>query len=272
MSKILFLGPEGTYSHKVAVELNKILKNYTLSFKKTFQDIHIDILTNINNIAVLPIENSITSNIYENIEFIFDNKVYIIGEYYLPIILNLIGKKNINISFENKNIIKNIYSHQKALKQSSHFIEKYNFNSIISNSTTEAQKLILEFDGNNFAIGDYPIYSNLEIKKSDIGNFKNNKTRFVFLSKSKIILNNSKSKKVSFICKLKHQKGSLSNFLQIISSININMTKIESKPIVNSNFEYLFFIEGNSNTKIDFHNIKKILDENTLENRIIGIY
>ena len=272
MNKILFLGPTGTYSYKVAKELNNILKNYELLPQKTFQDIHINLLENKNYIAVLPIENSITTNIYENIEFIFDNEINIIGEYYLPITLNLIAKKNSSLDFNNKNISKNIYSHQKALKQCSNFIKEYNFNPIISSSTTEGQNIILNLDDNNFCISDYPIYEELEIKKENIGNYKNNKTRFIFVSKSNIILENSKQNKISFLCKLKHQKGSLCSFLDVISKNNINMTKIESKPIPDSNFEYLFLVEGVSENKINYNEIKNILDNSTLENKILGIY
>ena len=183
MNKILFLGPIGTYSHIVAIELQKILSNYDLVSKKTFYDIHIDVLSNKKNIAVLPIENSITTNVYENIEFIFDNEINIIGEYYLPIKLNLIGKKNINIDLNDTNIIKNIFSHPKALKQSSNFIQKYNFNIIESSSTAESQKIILTLDDNNFSISNYPLFDELEVKVENIGNFKNNKTTFIFITK-----------------------------------------------------------------------------------------
>lgn len=114
----------------------------------------------------------------------------------------------------------------------------------------------------------------MEIKQKNIGNFPNNKTRFVFVSKSNVKLPNSKYNKISFLCKLKHEKGALLSLLVVILANNINMTKIESKPIPNSEFEYSFLIEGVSNDgkSIDFEEIKSVLNKNSLENRILGIY
>lgn len=82
MSKILFLGPEGSYSHMVAKELNRSLHDYELQAMESFFTIHREVLENSNYIGILPFENSTTSNIYENIEFVFDNEINIIGEYF----------------------------------------------------------------------------------------------------------------------------------------------------------------------------------------------
>ncbi|HSQ97562.1 MAG TPA: prephenate dehydratase domain-containing protein [Rickettsiales bacterium] len=266
MNKILYLGPEGSYSYEVAKEINKLLPEFVLEAKQSFISIHSDILKNKDYIGILPFENSITSSIYENIEFVFDNDINIIGEYFLPVELNLIGQKNSDI----KNI-KNIYSHPKALKQCSEFVK--NFNTIETSSTSEAQLKILELNNRNFAIGSKPINKNLEIKKGNIGNFSNNKTRFIIVSKTKFSLPNSKNNKISFLCKLKHKKGSLSTFLKVISNNNINMTKIESKPIPNSEFEYIFLIEGvKENGVFNTSEIKELLNQNTLENKVLGVY
>ncbi len=269
MNKILFLGPEGSYSYIVAKELNKLLPNYKLQATESFFKIHSEILKNDDYIGILPFENSTTSNIYENIEFIFDNEVNIIGEYFLPIELNLIGHRNANLDD-----LRTVYSHQKALKQSSNFIKSNNLEVFETTSTSKAQDIILDLGNSNFAIGSKSIYKELEIKKRNIGNFSNNKTRFIFVSKNNIKLSNSNKNKISFLCKLKHEKGALLSLLVVILANNINMTKIESKPIPNSEFKYSFLIEGVSNDDkiIDINEIKSILDKNTLENRILGIY
>ena len=268
MNKILFLGPEGSYSHKVAKELNKELEDYVMEPQQNFQSIHNGVLENKTFIGVLPFENSITTNIYENVEFMFDNDIlYIIGEYFLPIKLNLIGHKNSNI-----NNIKNVYSHPKALKQCSNFITKHNVNTIQSLSTSNAQYEIQKLDNSNFAISSEVILDELEIKQGNIGNYSNNKTRFIFVSQNKIQLPHNNNKKISFIFKLKHQKGTLYSLLGEILNNSINMTKIESKPIPDSDFEYLFMVEGIGDDVINEKQIKNILNKLTLENRIVGIY
>lgn len=264
--EIVFLGPDGSYSNIVAIEINKILNDYNLISKNSFQEIHNYILENKKSIAILPVENSITTNVYENIEFIFNNSPYILGEFYLPIKLNLIGKKGDIFSNNSE-----VYSHPKALAQCSNFIKNNNLKAIQTNSTSNAQNMILKLN-KCFAIGGKVINDNLEIKKENIGNYTNNKTRFVIVSMENKENISNKNNKISFLCKLKHEVGSLLYLLKILEKENINMTKIESKPIPDSDFEYTFLIEGLNNNSIDKNEIKKILENNTLTTTILGVY
>lgn len=207
--EIVFLGPEGSYSHRVAVEIGKKLNNYKLLPKENFLSIHKYIVENKEAVAVLPFENSITSNVYENVEFIFDNAPNIIDDFYLPIKLNLIGKKECNFYNENT-----IYSHPKALKQCSNFIENTKSKAVAVASTSKAQEIILKQNSSCFAIAGEVISDSLEIKLENIGNFSNNKTRFIIATMGEIENiylekdNENRNKKISFLCKLHHSVGS----------------------------------------------------------------
>lgn len=269
MNKILFLGPEGSYSYHVALEVQKMLPNYTLCAAKDFQTIHNEVLNDKNVVGVLPFENSITTIVYENVDFVFDKMPNIIGEIHLPIVLNLIGKKN-----SNSDVLDgcDIYSQYKALSQCSNFIAKNHLNAIKCNSTSEGQKLILDKD-NCYAISGDVIDDSLEVKKANIGNYTNNKTRFIIVSNGdKKLYTKQDCNKISFWCKLLHKEGSLARLLDAILEEGINMTKIESKPIPDSDFEYSFVIEGLKKNSIEENKIKSILDKNTLENKILGVY
>ena len=178
----------------------------------------------------------------------------------------IIGKKD-----DNSYIGCDVYSHQKALKQCSNFIEKNNLRGMATESTSSAQNLILNMK-NCFAIGADIIDDTLEIKQENIGNYNNNKTRFIIVSFDNNIKFKSNNRKISFLCKLPHKIGSLLSLLNVLKKENINMTKIESKPIPNSNFEYLFMIEGEKNDFIEKNKIKDILNKNTIDNKILGVY
>ena len=269
MNKILFLGPEGSYSYHVALKVKEMLPDYTLCATKDFQTIHNEVLQDKDVIGVLPLENSITTIVYENMDFVFDKMPNIIGEIYLPIILNLIGKKN-----NNNNTFDgcDVYSQYKALSQCSNFITKNHLNAIKCNSTSEGQKLILDKD-NCYAISGDVIDDSLEVKKANIGNYSNNKTRFIIVSTgNKKIYSTQECNKICFWCKLLHKDGSLARLLDAILEDGINMTKIESKPVPGSDFEYSFVIEGLKKNFIDENKIKSILNKNTLENKILGVY
>lgn len=266
--EIVCLGPEGSYSHIAALEIKKKLPEYNLLLKDSFLSIHEYIIENKEAIAVLPFENSITSNIYENVEFVFDSAPNIIDDLYLPIKLNLIGKKD--SVFNNGDVV---YSHPKALKQCSKFLESVKARVIAVSSTSKAQEMILLKDENCFAIAGQVINDDLEVKRENIGNFSNNKTRFIVVTMENTVNMNLEagSKKISFLCQLHHNVGSLKMLLSVLEAEGINMTKIESKPIPNSDFEYSFMIEG-VKSHIDIDEIQNVLNNNTLNNKILGVY
>jgi prephenate dehydratase/chorismate mutase len=258
--RLYFLGPKYSYSYNVATKLSKLLENkFTLYSCECFKDIYNKLINSTNCIAILPLENFSTSNILENVHYLFDKKLEIIGECIIDINLCLIG-------LTSSNNIKRIYSHKKALEQASVFIE--NFDKIESKSTSDAVNQIIQNNNNEYAaiaskesISEYP---NLKILAENIQNHSNNKTRFIYVAKLENTLDifhkiNKKINKFTILVKLNHTKGSLLKLLECFSGLDINLTKIDSVPIASKVGEYEFFIEGRF-TKF-FENKQQLINE-----------
>src|SRR5436190_1467945 len=179
MTKIFYLGPNGSYSNIVA---KKVLEktDYELIPCNSFLDIVNNTICSINTIGILPIENSITSDIHENIDYLFQNNLSIIYEAFLRINLHVIGLKNTTISD-----IKNVYSHPRALAQCTKFTSQHHVKTFETISTSAAKEFILQNkEKANAIIGSRELLSDhqLSLIQENIGNDQYNLTRFVFVS------------------------------------------------------------------------------------------
>lgn len=265
MKIIYCLGPSGSYSYIIA---KKMYPNQSINTCESFSAIIDKVLSDENALGVLPIENSSTSDVHENINYLFTKDLLIIDEGYLKIRLNLIGLKKTNL----KNI-KTVYSHPKALAQTTKFIDQYGFSMNETKSTAEGKEIILnENDQAKACIGSQDLAADkrLKIIQENIGNAKNNLTRFIVVSKK----NNYKAvsfNKTSFIFRLKHQPGTLANLLTKLASLGVNLTKIESRPIPESQWEYQFLVDLEFDQEI-MEKIEKVFADNTLMTKNIGVY
>lgn len=266
---VYFLGPLGTFSHLMAKNTYSLNENKLIPLG-LFDEIFLSVLNSTENIGIIPIENSITSNVHKNLDYLFKPEFQIIKESYLPIKLNLFCLNDTNLED-----IKEVYSHHKALEQCSDFIRENNLKGVSVSSTAEAIKIIeTRKDKSIAAIGnDSNLNHNIKIEKENIANQKVNFTRFLHITKndgkdfSKI-----SGLKISLVFKLPHIKGALSKLLLALEKFNINLTKIESRPIPGSNFEYNFWIDLELPDEDTFKNLGKVLADNTNENRVIGKY
>lgn len=267
--KIFYLGPEGSYSY-IAVK-NGIKKESTQFIScKNFSEIVNNTLVDSKSLGVLPIENSITSDIHENIDFIFKNNLYIVYELFLLINLHLIGLKNTHLLN-----IRKVFSHPRALAQCTKFIAENHLKTDEVSSTASAGNIILEKkDISLGAIGSKELILNpkLKIIKENIGNDKYNMTRFVFISRNQNSFLSDQKNKITIIFKLSHTPGSLAKLLNEFAMANLNLTKIESRPIPGTTWEYMFWVDIEDKNSLDVQILKNILEKNTISNKIIGVY
>ncbi len=259
---IIYQGIEGSFSSIVARKF--FGKNNKFIGANTFGEIF-DGVSNKNFLGVVPIENTIAGSVYENLDLLlkFNSKIKIIGEAYLKIEHFLAGIKS-NLSFNQRiKIIKKAYSHPKALEQCLNFFNKYFWiEKVVLKDTAFAAKFVSETKDLSLAaicgLEAAKIY-NLEIIKKNIEDNHKNFTRFLIIAPSKSNLNFGKSSKCSLIFNLKHKPGSLADVLNIFKKYNLNLTKIESRPIVGNPFEYNFFLDFEFN--LSLIKIKEILKE-----------
>jgi len=261
---IYYLGPTGSYSEILA---KKEFSDQTRISVSSFEHVGEAVLKNKDAIGILGIENSSSSSVHTNVDMIFNTKLFIIGEATMNIRLHLIGPKGTKIED-----VKEVYSHPQALAQCTEFIQKHSFIARPIESTTAAVKLIADKNDKNIAAiaSLQSVKHDLEIIQENIANHQNNMTRWVFVSRIQNSTINH-ANKLTVIFTVKHEPGSLVNVLQKISDAQGNLTRIESRPVPGSDWEYQFWIdveipEGSIET---FENILKKV---THRYRMVGAY
>lgn len=269
MKKIFYLGAEDSYSYLISKQVI-FDKHNTLVPANNFSEI-VESTIKTKGIGVLPIENSITSDIHANIEYLFKTDLKILFEAFLRIKLNLIGLKQATIQD-----IKTVYSHERALAQSSEFLKEHTMTTVEANSTSAAKEILLEkHDISIGAIGSKALAGNpqLQVIQENIGNDQYNMTRFVFVGNDHMDLVTGIKNKTSVIFTVPHMPGALAQLLTVIAQEHLNVTKIESRPIPGTNWEYQFWIDiENTNGELQKEYIDTIFTKNTLSYKIIGIY
>ena len=191
--------------------------------------------------AVMAIENSIAGSLLKNYQLIRDYHLRIIGEIYLHIQMNLLVSPGVK-----QEDIENIHSHPIALQQCMEYIEKYFPNAELHESldTAGSAKLISEKKLENAAaIGNLrsaELYK-LEILETGIETNKKNYTRFLILSKHGNPTEESNKASVCF--EVGHFYGALARVLNTFAENKINLTKIQSVPIIGKPNEYTFHVD-----------------------------
>jgi len=271
ISKVGFLGPQGTFTHQAARDFFPKAGTDFISCKRIleiFENIEKDIL----EYGVVPIENSLQGTVRESLDLLIEKNLIIYGEIELRIIHNLISLKTSDFS-----ALKVIYSHPQAFAQTKTWIKKNlpNANLINMNSTAQAVKKVKELnEEKNAAIGTEfaSRIHGLKILSSNIEDNPSNFTRFLIISKK---ANETKSDKLktSLVFVVKHVPGALYKALKVFSDANINLTKIESRPRRKGKWEYIFLMdfEGDKNDP----KIKKVLElinQNVIWSKILGSY
>ena len=241
MPDLLFLGPKGTYSEMGALKASELLSgNYTLKVVSTIPKIVDMVNKNDFLVGVLPFENSIEGIVRPAIDNIYLSDVKIVAEIDIKIEHCFISK------FNDKTKIKHIVSHPQALAQCQNYIVQNfdeNIDLIPENSTAKAASVLLEKDETYAAIASCAAANefNLNIMDRNIGDIKENKTRFVLISKKD--MNLGKKNRTSIAFNTKNESGALLKVLQILYKYNLNLSFLESRPSKKVFGEYNFFAD-----------------------------
>ena len=263
---VSYLGPEGTYSE---IATNKFFGRSVTKISKTnIFDVFNDVKNNNSDYGVVPVENSNQGSIKSTLDFLIRYKINICGEQNIPIKHCLMSK---NKSMKD---IKKIYAHNQTLSQCDEWITKNIPNAQRLSSDSNAQAaLVVNNDKNAACIASEvcgKIYR-LNILARNIHDIQNNTTRFLILGNT--LTGSSKNDKTSFLMSLENKAGALSRSLEILAKNKISMTKIESIPTKEENWEYLFLIDisGHITTKKISESLTKI-SKNAKYFQILGSY
>ena len=265
-----YLGPTGTFSYIAALEYSKDEKN--IKEYKTIPSVLAAVKKGDIEEAIVPIENSIEGIINTTLDTLaFSDDLYIIAEYVLKINQNLITKPGAS-----KKDIKKIASHPQPIGQCSIMLssEFPQTEIIYTNSTAAAAELVKNGDGSVAMIGTEKaaLLNDLFILKENCQDEQNNSTRFVVISKTpcKKVTENDRT---SIAFSVSHTPGSLFNALALFAVYDINMIKIESRPIKTQLGEYIFFVDivGNAYDEDISHALKKLRSKTSMY-RFLGSY
>jgi len=209
---------------------------------RTFAELIESVKSNLVDYGVIAIENTISGTIHQNLDLVKESGVSICGEIFLRIQQNLAV-----LPGETLLSLKEIRSHYMAINQTREFFRAYpHINLVESDDTAISIKEVAEKKlagvgaiGSQWAIDLY----GLKMLAQGIETNKKNFTRF-WIIKSKVDSESfEKSSKASLSIVLPNKKGSLSQILSIISFYDIDLTKIESSPIIGEPWHYRFFID-----------------------------
>ena len=266
--KVVYQGTEGAYS-QIAMKayFGEDTDNYHV---ETWRDAMEAIRSGEADYAVLPIENSSAGIVGENFDLLVEYGNYIVAEQTIKVEHALLGLPGSSLSD-----ITHVYSHPQALMQSVDFLDEHrDWKRVKAKNTAMAAKKILE-DGRKeqAAIASTvtaDIYG-LKILKDHINYSDENSTRFIIVSGRKICQKGAD--KISICFEISHESGSLYHMLSHMIFNNLNMVKIESRPVKDRSFEYRFFVDMEGNLRDGaVQNALKGLQEGALSIKILGNY
>lgn len=219
--------------------------------------------------VVMAIENSIAGSLLPNYSLLRDYHFPIVGEVYLPIQLHLLALPG--VKFED---IRYVQSHPIAIRQCSDFFDEFPHLQVIeSNDTAACAKRIREEGltdtvaiANTLAAKLY----NLDVLERRIESNKKNYTRFLILTDRHTEVNGANKASLSF--EVGNDVGSLASVLNIFADQQINMTKIQSMPVLGKRNEYNFYVDVEWQNQSDYDAaIRKAL-KHTINFTIMGEY
>lgn len=267
-ARIVFPGTEGAYTQAA---MQKYFGEDINSFHvRTFREAMEAMEEGTADFAVLPIENSSAGGVNEVNDLLVAYENYIVGEVVLPIEHTLSGIKGTDLE-----TIEAVYSHLQGLMQCEHFLDEHrNWQQIsVANTAIAAERVLNEQDIHKAAIcSAYAAkVHGLEILKEHVNDEDNNSTRFIVITNQKIFLPDAD--KISICFEVPHESGSLYHILSHFIYNDLNMTKIESRPVEGKTWEYRFFIDFEGNLADSaVKNAIRGLREETRTLKILGNY
>jgi len=268
LMKIFFLGPEGTNSDLAARNIFK--DNAKFVPLPSIEDIFEKVAMSHSYYGVIPFENSYQGVINSSLNCLIDYDLKILREFNFSVSHHLCSA---NAEFD-LHKIKKITSHPQVFGQCNNWIRNNlpDVEKVVATSTAEAASKAVHDNeffciANSYAIELFNLHTHLE----NIQDSNDNKTRFLVIGKS--IEEKADQNKTSVMINIADKPGSLMSILQPFTELNINMTRIETRPSRNNEYLHTFFIdfEGYYEDEVIIKLLEK-LENMSEELRIIGSY
>ena len=273
MKKIAIQGVPGSF-HDIAA--HKFFPNEEIqliccdTFEEIFEHIHQDSSV----IGLVAIENTIAGSLLHNYELMRESGVTIVGEHKLRIKHNCVC-----LPEDDWDTLTEVHSHPVALAQCHSFLKRHpNLKVVEADDTAKSAEIIREKDlrGHAAICSKYAaeLYG-MKVLEEGIETNKHNFTRFLVVAdpwKADDLRERGRSNKATIVFSLPHNEGSLSQVLSIFSFYRINLTKIQSLPIIGREWEYLFYVDVIFSDYLRFRQSIDAVSPLTRELKILGEY
>lgn len=230
---------QGTEGANSAAACEKMIARPSITYLSTFEGVFTAVEKGLCRYGILPLENSLHGSVTSIYDLMKKHNFHIVRSVKLKINHALLAKPGVAMGD-----IKIVYSHEQALHQCSEFIKSIGAKAVPCENTAVAAQMVAASEDKSVAAISAPGcagLNNLEILAEGVQNSDNNYTRFICIAKSLEIYPGAH--KVSLMMTLTHKPGALYHLVAKFAALGINLTKLESRPIAGSDFEFMFYFD-----------------------------
>lgn len=265
--KVSFQGEPGAYSEQAVFNYfgNDVETLPCESFDAMFDSV----VSGNSDLALAPIENSLAGSIHQNYDLLLRHNLHIVGEYFLRVQHCLITNPGVK-----KEDIKKAISHPQALGQCAAYLRSHGIKAEQVYDTAGSVKMLKESGARDVAAiasrRAAELYG-MQILEEGIEDNAENYTRFLAVGRESVIPESEA--KTSIVFTLKNVPGSLFKAMSVFALRDIDLTKIESRPLQGKPWEYLFYIDFIGSTQDE--TVRRALDhlgEYAVMLRVLGSY
>ncbi len=267
-AKIACQGVAGAYS---GIATDRMFELADITYFKTFEGVFGAVEKGFCRYGVLPIENSYAGSVNQVYDLMKEHKFYIVKSLRLSVSHNLVANKETELKD-----IREIVSHEQAISQCKKYLEKFPLAKITAVPNTAVASKIVKESGRNDIVAicsrECADLYGLKLLETNIQDSENNYTRFILIAKEMEFYENAN--KISIMTTLpQNSAGSLNKLLSMFANLGINLTKLESRPIVGSSFEFMFYFDFECDIKDKaVKNLLAGLDSSTEQFTFLGAY
>ena len=267
-STVACQGVEGSYS---SIAADKLFEIADITFFRNFEGVFQAVEKGLCDYGVLPIENSAVGSVNAVYDLMKKHRFYIVRSIKLKVSHHLLAKKGVALSD-----IKEIYSHEQAIGQCSAYLQKLPSSVKVTAcpNTAVAAETVANSDRTDIACissrNCADLYD-LGILDSNIQDNDSNYTRFICISKTLEVF--APANRISIMMTLPHESGSLNRVLNKFSTLGLNLTKLESRPLPGTDFEFMFYFDFEAHIdNADTLSLIAELDQGTEQFVFLGSY
>ncbi|NJL76412.1 MAG: prephenate dehydratase [Saprospiraceae bacterium] len=270
-TRVVIQGYPGAF-HEMAARLYFQHQTVEIVPADTFEDVvEMAEQTKDADLGIMAIENTVAGSLMFNYDLLQQSKLKIIGEVYLRIKQNLMVLPGVKIED-----LQEVHSHYMALAQCRAYLKQYPHIKLVETKDTAlSAKEIRDKQWTHIGAIASTLAAELyglEIIGESIETNKKNFTRFLILQPSDTVLPQEGAEKVSMVFSVDHEVGSLYKVLTVLAAYNVNLTKIQSTPILGKPWEYQFFVDFVVEGKLGYQQAISAILPITHDLKIMGVY